>query len=247
MTETTHFGYRTVSSEQKTALVHTVFESVADRYDLMNDLMSLGWHRLWKKYFMMRVNARPGQQWLDVATGTGDIALALAKQVGKTGCVFLTDINRAMLTQAIDRVIDAGYFGCAQAIEADAEALPFPDHTFDGITIAFRLRNVTNHLAALRAMYRVLKAGGRLLILEFSQPSLPILKKLYDAYSFHVIPRLGEWVLKDRHSYEYLVESIRMHPDSETLQHRMEEVGYETVDYTHLSQGIVALHQGWKY
>lgn len=245
--ETTHFGYQEVPVQEKTGLVAQVFHSVANRYDLMNDLMSGGLHRLWKRLTIAQCNARPGQRLLDVASGTGDLAAALARKVGKSGQVILTDINESMLTRGRERMLDQGLVGNVLYVLANAEDLPFPSHSFDCITIAFGLRNVTQQEKALQSMYRVLKPGGKALILEFSRLTLPWLQKLYDLYSFKVIPKLGEWVTQDRKSYDYLVESIRMHPDQETLKGMMEKAGFEDVDYHNLTGGVVALHQGYKY
>lgn len=245
--ERTHFGYQEVPVPEKSGLVAEVFHSVAHRYDLMNDLMSAGLHRLWKRSTIARCKARPGQTLLDVASGTGDLAAALAHQVGKNGHVILTDINESMLAQGRRRLIDKGIIGNVYYVQADAEQLPFPTHYFDGITIAFGLRNVTHQDKALQSMYRVLKPGGKLLILEFSRLSLASLQKLYDLYSFKVIPKLGELITGDRKSYEYLVESIRMHPNQETLKSLMQKAGFEDVNYYNLTGGIVALHEGYKY
>lgn len=245
--KTTHFGYRNVPTEDKVSLVGEVFRSVASRYDVMNDVMSFGLHRLWKRFALHEAALKPGQTVLDVASGTGDLAIALAKIVGPHGKVVMTDINEAMLAVGRDRMIDAGLLGQIDCVEANAENLPFEDNQFDCITIAFGLRNVTDKLAALRSMYRVLKPGGKLLILEFSQPVTPLLRKAYDLYSFNVIPKLGEFIAKDRASYQYLVESIRMHPDQASLKSHMKEAGYEDVSYHNLTGGIVALHKGWKY
>jgi len=245
--KTTHFGYREVPVSEKANLVGEVFRSVAPKYDLMNDLMSLGLHRLWKRMTISEASLRPGDRVLDVASGTGDLAKAFAKIVGKQGKVIMTDINEAMLSVGRDRLADQGIIGNVDCVQADAENLPFADNYFDCATIAFGLRNVTNKHAALASLYRVLKPGGRLLILEFSHPTLPLINTLYDLYSFHVIPKLGEIITRDRGSYQYLVESIRMHPDQETLKAMMLEAGFEDVDYLNLSGGIVALHKGFKY
>lgn len=245
--DTTHFGYRDVPINEKAQLVGDVFRSVAPNYDLMNDLMSFGLHRLWKRFTIAEAAVRPGQFVLDVASGTGDLAKVFAKKVGKLGKVVMTDINDAMLQVGRDRLIDAGILGNVECVQADAENLPFADDYFDCITIAFGLRNVTNKLNALRSMYRVLKPGGKCLILEFSRPTVPAFKKLYDLYSFNVIPKIGEMVAKDRESYQYLVESIRMHPDQDVLKNLMIEAGFAEVDYFNLSGGIVALHKGYKY
>lgn len=244
---TTHFGYREVPENEKANLVAEVFRSVAPKYDLMNDLMSMGMHRLWKRFAITQAALRPGQQVLDVASGTGDLAKAFAKIVGPTGKVIMTDINEAMLQVGRERLEDAGIVGNLECVLADAEKLPFPDNHVDLVTISFGLRNVTDKAAALKSMYRVLKPGGKLLILEFSKPPSPLLNKLYDLYSFNVIPKMGELVTNDKDSYQYLVESIRMHPDQETLKGMMEEAGFEDVGYFNLNGGIVALHKGYKY
>jgi len=243
----THFGYREVPVEEKVNLVGEVFRSVADKYDVMNDVMSLGLHRLWKKFALNEAGLRPGQTVLDVASGTGDLAKACAKLVGNTGKIIMTDINDAMLEIGRDHLADAGIIGNIECIQADAEQLPFANNTFDCITIAFGLRNVTDKSAALKSMQRTLKPGGKLLILEFSQPTIPLLSKVYDFYSFQVIPKMGEWIANDRESYQYLVESIRMHPNQESLKKMLIESGFEDVKYMNLSGGIVALHVGYKY
>jgi demethylmenaquinone methyltransferase/2-methoxy-6-polyprenyl-1,4-benzoquinol methylase len=245
--QTTHFGYQNVAWHEKSARVAEVFHSVANKYDLMNDLMSFGMHRLWKRFTIAEANIRPGQCVLDVAGGTGDLTREFAKKVGKSGKVILSDINEKMLAQGRQRLIDQGMVGNIEYIQADAEKLPFPDNYFDCISIAFGLRNVTDKAAALRSMYRVLKPGGKLLILEFSKPTVPGLNTLYDNYSFHVIPKLGDWICGDAASYQYLVESIRMHPDQVTLKTMMEEAGFEDASYHNLTGGIVALHKGFKY
>ena len=245
--KTTHFGYRNVSTEDKASLVASVFRSVAPKYDLMNDLMSFGLHRLWKRFTIQQAALRPGQTVLDVASGTGDLAKAFAKIVGQQGKVIMTDINDAMLQVGLDRLVDAGIIGNIECVQADAERLPFADNHFDCVTIAFGLRNVTDKSAALSSMYRVLKPGGKLLILEFSHPASPLVHQLYDLYSFNIIPKIGEIVANDRDSYQYLVESIRMHPNQETLKAMMLESGFEDVEYFNLSGGIVALHKGYKY
>lgn len=245
--DTTHFGYAQVDVEKKADMVADVFRSVAPKYDLMNDLMSFGLHRLWKKFTIAQASLRSGNVVLDVASGTGDLAKAFARIVGPTGKVFMTDINEAMLRVGRDRLIDAGIIGNLECVLADAEKLPFEDHYFDCVSIAFGLRNVTDKAAALRSMYRVLKPGGKILILEFSHSPSPILSKIYDFYSFNVIPKMGEFVTNDRDSYQYLVESIRMHPNQDTLKAMMIEAGFEEVEYFNLAGGIVALHKGWKY
>lgn len=243
---TTHFGYRTVPLHEKSDHVAAVFHSVASRYDLMNDLMSFGLHRLWKRFTLAQSSVRPGQAVLDLAGGTGDLAREFSKKVGSKGQVILADINHAMLTQGRARLTDQGIIHPLTFVQADAENLPFPDDSFDCISMAFGLRNVTDKLQALQSMWRVLKPGGKVLILEFSKP-LPGLKSIYDAYSFHVIPPLGEWICGDRESYQYLVESIRMHPDQATLKQMMMDSGFEDVEYYNLTGGIVALHKGFKY
>lgn len=245
--KTTHFGFQNVKHEDKASLVAEVFQSVAPKYDVMNDLMSLGMHRLWKRFAIKQAAIRPGQRILDVASGTGDLAMAFARLTGPTGSVIMTDINEAMLKTGRDRLLDAGISGNIDCVQADAEKLPFADNDFDRVTIAFGLRNVTDKLAALKSMYRVLKPGGKLLILEFSKVHTPLLSKIYDLYSFNVIPKIGGLVANDSESYQYLVESIRMHPDQETMKSMMMEAGFEDVEYFNLSGGIVALHQGYKY
>lgn len=244
---TTHFGYREVPMDEKANLVAEVFRSVASKYDLMNDLMSLGLHRLWKQFTLDQAALRPGHIVLDVASGTGDLAQALVKRVGDQGKVIMTDINEAMLQIGRERLEDEGVVGNVECVQADAEKLPFSNHHFDCITIAFGLRNVTNKLNALSSMYRVLKPGGKLLILEFSHPTTPFISKLYDLYSFNIIPNLGKLIANDKDSYQYLVESIRTHPNQETLKAMMLESGFEDVEYYNLNSGIVALHTGYKY
>jgi demethylmenaquinone methyltransferase/2-methoxy-6-polyprenyl-1,4-benzoquinol methylase len=244
---TTHFGYRTVKEEDKSGLVAEVFQSVAPKYDIMNDLMSLGMHRLWKRFTIQQAAIKKGHRILDVASGTGDLAIAFAKLVGPTGHVIMTDINEAMLDAGRDRLLDQGVIGNIECMQADAENLPFASNDFDRVTIAFGLRNVTDKLTALKSMYRVLKPGGKLLILEFSKPQIPLLSKFYDFYSFNIIPKIGGLVANDSASYQYLVESIRMHPDQEKLKSMMTEAGFEDTEYFNLSGGIVALHQGYKY
>ncbi len=243
----THFGFKQVNTEDKSNLVREVFQSVAPKYDLMNDLMSFGQHRLWKRFTIAQAAIKPGQKILDVASGTGDLAMAFAKLVGANGKVVMTDINEAMLNTGRDRLMDAGVIGNIDFVIADAESLPFATNDFDLVTIAFGLRNVTDKLTALKSMYRVLKPGGKLLVLEFSKPSTAILGKFYDFYSFNVIPKIGALVANDRDSYQYLVESIRMHPDQESMKNMMQEAGFEEVQYFNLCGGIVALHQGYKY
>lgn len=245
--ETTHFGFRRVPKEEKSSLVADVFHSVAPQYDLMNDLMSFGLHRLWKRFTISQAALKPGQCVLDVASGTGDLAKAFAPLVGPSGKVIMTDINDSMLAVGRNRLADAGIVGNVECIQADAENLPFADNYFDCISIAFGLRNVTHKEAALASMYRVLKPGGKLLILEFSKATSPLLAKIYDLYSFQIIPRMGELVTHDKDSYQYLVESIRMHPNQETLKAMLEQAGFEDVEYFNLNGGIVALHKGFKY
>jgi demethylmenaquinone methyltransferase/2-methoxy-6-polyprenyl-1,4-benzoquinol methylase len=244
--ERTDFGFQSVPRGQKAQRVRGVFDSVAARYDLMNDLMSAGVHRLWKRFTLQLTQLRPGQQALDVAGGSGDLAAGMARQVGAEGLVILTDINAAMLARGRDRLIDAGLVGNVRCLQADAEKLPFAADTFQCVTIGFGLRNVTDKPAALRSMQRVLKPGGQLIVLEFSRPAAP-LRPLYDAYSFHILPRLGQLVAQDEASYRYLAESIRMHPDQETLKGLMQEAGLEDCQYHNLSGGIVAVHRGYKY
>jgi demethylmenaquinone methyltransferase/2-methoxy-6-polyprenyl-1,4-benzoquinol methylase len=240
------FGFQRVPRDDKARRVRGVFDSVAGNYDLMNDLMSAGTHRLWKRFTLALANLRPGQRALDVAGGSGDLAAGMARQVGSRGLVVLSDINAAMLARGRDRLIDAGFVDSVAYVQADAERLPFPDSTFDCITIGFGLRNVTDKSAALASMRRALKPGGQLLVLEFSRPT-PALKPLYDAYSFRVLPLLGRWVAGDEASYRYLAESIRMHPDQETLLRMLQEAGLEGCRYHNLSGGIVAVHRGYKY
>jgi demethylmenaquinone methyltransferase/2-methoxy-6-polyprenyl-1,4-benzoquinol methylase len=243
--DTTHFGFQSVHKDEKADLVRDVFDSVATRYDLMNDLMSAGMHRLWKRFTVDQAALRPGNVVLDLAGGTGDLARAFASKVGKDGHVVLADINAAMLRQGRTRLIDAGVAGNLSIAQVDAENLPFADRTFDCISIAFGLRNVTDKNAAIRSMYRTLKLGGKLMILEFSEPSKAI-KPAYDLYSFKVLPVLGKLIARDSDSYQYLAESIRMHPDQESLKAMMEEAGFERCRYHNLSAGIVALHIGYR-
>jgi demethylmenaquinone methyltransferase / 2-methoxy-6-polyprenyl-1,4-benzoquinol methylase len=242
----TDFGFQRVPRADKARRVRNVFDSVAANYDLMNDLMSAGTHRLWKRFTLALANLRPGQRALDVAGGTGDLAAGLARQVGPRGLVVLCDINATMLARGRDRLIDEGLVGNVGVVQADAERLPFADGTFDCITIGFGLRNVTDKHAALGAMRRALKPGGQLLVLEFSRPRAPGLKTLYDAYSFRILPWLGRVVTGDAASYRYLAESIRMHPDQETLLEMLKEAGLEGCGYHNLSGGIVAVHRGYR-
>jgi demethylmenaquinone methyltransferase/2-methoxy-6-polyprenyl-1,4-benzoquinol methylase len=245
--KTADFGYERVPWNEKSQRVRGVFDSVAGRYDLMNDLMSAGLHRLWKQFALSLTNLRPGQRALDVAGGTGDIAAGLAKQVGERGLVVLTDINAAMLARGRDRLINDGIVGNVRCAQVNAEKLPFADSSFDCVTIAFGLRNVTDKPAALASMRRVLKPGGQLVILEFSHPTSPALKPLYDAYSFRVLPVLGQIIANDAASYRYLAESIRMHPDQPTLLEMMKAAGLEGCRYHNLTGGIVAVHRGYRY
>ena len=243
----THFGFEDVPWREKARRVRGVFDSVAPKYDLMNDLMSGGLHRVWKDFLMSLTHLRPGQQALDVAGGTGDIAQRLLKQVGPQGRVVLTDINAEMLGQGRDRLLDAGIAAGNEYVQANAECLPFADSSFDCVTIAFGLRNVTDKAAALASMRRVLKPGGQLLVLEFSTPVAPGLKPVYDAYSFRILPVLGQVIAGDAASYRYLAESIRKHPDQETLLGMLRDAGLEDCRYHNLAGGIVAVHRGYRY
>lgn len=240
----THFGYQSVPEGEKAARVRAVFESVAGKYDVMNDLMSGGLHRAWKAFAIAQSGARPGQRVLDVAGGTGDLARDLARRVGPTGQVWLTDINSAMLAHGRDRLLDRGLD--LPVAQCDAEHLPFPEGMFDLVTVAFGLRNMTHKDNALKEMCRVLKPGGRLLVLEFSRVWKP-LAGVYDAYSFGLLPWMGKLVAGDEASYRYLAESIRKHPDQETLKSMLSEAGFDRVDYFNMSAGVVALHRGFKY
>ena len=242
----TDFGYESVPLAEKKARVGEVFDSVADRYDVMNDLMSLGLHRLWKQFALAQTGLKAGGRALDIAAGSGDLSIGLAKQVGKSGRVFSTDINARMLARGRDRIIDSGQASTIRLAVADAEQLPFRSRQFDCVTIGFGLRNVTDKAAALASMFRVLKPGGRVLVLEFSKLVLESLEPLYDFYSFNVLPRLGELVLDDAASYRYLAESIRKHPSQEALQTLMEAQGFERCRYHNLAAGIVALHIGYR-
>ncbi|HHJ13415.1 MAG TPA: bifunctional demethylmenaquinone methyltransferase/2-methoxy-6-polyprenyl-1,4-benzoquinol methylase UbiE [Gammaproteobacteria bacterium] len=247
MSEKTHFGFEQVDREEKQRRVAGVFTSVAGKYDLMNDVMSFGIHRLWKRFAIEQAGARPGQRILDLAGGTGDLAARLSRMVGAEGGVVVGDINAAMLETGRARLLDAGIHGNLHFVQANAECLPFPDASFDCITIAFGLRNVTDKPRALESMYRCLKPGGRVLVLEFSRPVLPGLGPLYDFYSFRILPRMGRLIAGDEASYRYLAESIRMHPDQPALRDMMQQAGFEDCDWFNLSGGIVALHRGFRY
>ncbi len=243
MTNTTHFGYKTVAEEDKVHKVAEVFHSVAAKYDVMNDLMSVGLHRIWKTFTIAKAAVRPGFKVLDIAGGTGDLAKAFARHAGPSGQVWLTDINESMLRVGRDRLLNNGLMTPISL--CDAEKLPFPDNYFDRVSVAFGLRNMTHKDAALAEMYRVLKPGGKLLVLEFSKV-WEVLQKPYDVYSFSVLPWLGKKIANDADSYRYLAESIRMHPDQQTLKTMMEEAGFEGVDYFNLTAGVAALHTGIK-
>ncbi|WP_374538377.1 bifunctional demethylmenaquinone methyltransferase/2-methoxy-6-polyprenyl-1,4-benzoquinol methylase UbiE [Chitinimonas taiwanensis] len=240
---TTHFGFKTVAESQKAQKVAEVFHSVAQKYDVMNDLMSGGLHRIWKAFTIAQSGVREGSRVLDIAGGTGDLSLAFAKRAGKSGQVWLTDINSSMLTVGRDRLMDKGQM--LPVAQCDAEKLPFPSNYFDCVSVAFGLRNMTHKDAALTEMLRVLKPGGRLLVLEFSKVAKP-LAPLYDLYSFKLLPKMGELVANDAASYQYLAESIRMHPGQEELAQLMRDVGFGRVDYHNLTAGVVALHKGFK-
>ncbi len=244
--KTTHFGYKDVPTEDKQGMVADVFHSVAAKYDVMNDLMSFGVHRLWKRFTIDMSGVRPGNKVLDLAGGTGDLTKKFSKIVGPAGKVVLADINSSMLEVGRERLTNQGYVGNIEYVQANAQYLPFEDNTFDVITIAFGLRNVTDKDEALRSMFRVLKPGGRLLVLEFSQTNNPLLKKAYDLYSFTALPLMGKLVTNDSESYKYLAESIRMHPDQETLKGMMADAGFNRVSYHNMTGGMVALHRGIK-
>ena len=244
--KTTHFGYQQVPVEDKQKRVRAVFDSVASRYDLMNDLMSGGIHRLWKRRAIEMAGVRRGQRVLDLASGTGDLAAKFSRIVGPEGEVVMSDINEAMLTHGRERLVDAGVVGNLDFALANAEKLPFADNTFDCVTIAFGLRNVTHKQFALNEMYRVLRPAGRALVLEFSHPTSRPLERAYDLYSFTVLPLMGRIVTNDPDSYRYLAESIRMHPDQDTLLSMMEQAGFERCSYVNLTGGIVAIHRGYK-
>lgn len=244
--ETTHFGFEEVAYGDKVNKVAGVFHSVASKYDVMNDLMSFGIHRVWKRYTIEMSGVRPGHHVLDLAGGTGDLAAKFAHIVGQNGSVTVADINDSMLKVGRERLLDKGIAGNVQYVQANAECLPFPDNHFDAITIAFGLRNVTDKDAALRSMYRVLKPGAPLLVLEFSKPESALLSKVYDTYSFKLLPFMGKVIANDPDSYRYLAESIRMHPDQETLKGMMSNAGFEKCEYFNLTGGVVALHRGYK-
>ncbi len=243
---TTHFGFKNVPESQKAEKVAEVFHSVAARYDIMNDVLSGGMHRLWKRFTIELSGVRHGNKVLDIAGGTGDLSRKFSSLVGPSGEVVLADINASMLKVGRDRLLDKGVASNIRFVQADAEKLPFPDNYFDVVTIAFGLRNVTHKEDALRSMLRVLKPGGRLLVLEFSKPSNPLLSKFYDAYSFKFMPLAGKLITDDADSYRYLAESIRMHPDQDTLKAMMNEAGFERVTFHNMTGGIVALHRGIK-
>jgi demethylmenaquinone methyltransferase / 2-methoxy-6-polyprenyl-1,4-benzoquinol methylase len=246
-TAKTDFGFTEVPVAEKARKVRDVFDSVANKYDVMNDLMSGGAHRLWKHFTLSQTGLGPGQRALDVAGGTGDLSIGMARQVGSTGLVIHSDINAAMLSNGRDRLLDKGLVSNVSWSLANAENLPFADNSFECVTIGFGLRNVTDKLKALKSMYRVLKPGGQLLILEFSHPVAPGLKPVYDWYSFNVLPKLGKVVANDEASYRYLAESIRKFPDQETLLGMLCEAGFEQTSYHNMSGGIVALHRGYKF
>jgi demethylmenaquinone methyltransferase/2-methoxy-6-polyprenyl-1,4-benzoquinol methylase len=244
MSDNTHFGFETVPEDEKARKVGEVFHSVASRYDLMNDAMSVGMHRLWKRYTVETSGVRTGQKVLDIAGGSGDLSRLFAKKVGPSGEVVLTDINASMLTVGRDRLLDDGL--AVPALQCDAEKLPFTSNYFDCVIVAFGLRNMTHKDQALKEMQRVLKPGGKLLVLEFSKIWKP-LEQVYDAYSFKLLPWMGKVLAKDEASYRYLAESIRMHPDQKTLTQMMLDAGFDKADYQNLSAGVVALHKGWKF
>ena len=245
--ELTDFGYQQIPLAEKAQKVASVFTSVADKYDIMNDLMSLGIHRLWKRFTLELASVRAGQKVLDIAGGTGDLAAKFARQVGQEGMVTLADINQAMLEKGRDRFMNKGLVNNINYVQANAEDLPFADNSFDVITMAFGLRNVSRKEKALQSIYRVLVPGGKALILEFSKPTSALLQPIYDAYSFHLLPLLGKLVAGDSESYRYLAESIRKHPDQATLKAMMVAAGFENCDYHNLSGGIVAIHKGYKF
>ncbi len=244
--DTTHFGFEKVKTTDKARRVADVFHSVAAKYDIMNDLMSGGVHRIWKRFTIEMSAARPKQKILDIAGGTGDLSYQFSRIVGPEGLVVLADINDSMLSVGRDRLTNRGVAGNIEYCQADAQYLPFPDNTFDCITIAFGLRNVTDKDLALRSMFRVLKPGGRLLILEFSKPTNPVMEKMYDQYSFKILPFMGKVITNDADSYRYLAESIRMHPDQKTLLSMLEDAGFSDCEYHNMTSGVVALHKGLK-
>ncbi len=244
---TTHFGFRQVPEDEKARMVKSVFDSVAGKYDLMNDLMSLGIHRLWKRIALQLSHVRYGESVLDLAGGTGDMTVLFRDRVGETGRVILSDINAEMLTRGRDRLVDEGITSGVQFAQIDAEQLPFPDNSFDCVCIAFGLRNVTHKEQALKSMYRVLKPGGRVIILEFSEVQGALFKKTYDLYSFKLLPLMGKLIAKDAESYQYLAESIRMHPNQEALKAMLTAAGFERCEYFNLTQGVVAIHRGYKF
>ncbi len=244
--EKTHFGFEQVAVDEKVKRVAGVFHSVAEKYDVMNDVMSFGVHRLWKRFTLAQTGLKTGQKALDLAGGTGDLAMRMSKMVGPSGEVVLSDINGSMLGCGRERLIDHGIAGNVRYVQANAECLPFPDDYFDCVTMAFGLRNVTDKDAALASIYRVIKPGGRLLVLEFSKPVAPGLAPVYDTYSFKLLPLMGKLIANDEDSYRYLAESIRMHPDQQTLKGMFEQAGFEKVSYHNMTGGIVALHKGYK-
>jgi demethylmenaquinone methyltransferase/2-methoxy-6-polyprenyl-1,4-benzoquinol methylase len=244
---TTHFGFQTVDKNEKESKVASVFHSVAAQYDVMNDLMSFGIHRLWKRFTIDASGVRPGNKVLDLAGGTGDLTAKFSQLVGREGKVILADINSSMLNVGRDKLRDKGLVQNIEYVQANAQYLPFEDNTFDIVTIAFGLRNVTDKDMALRSIYRVLKPGGRLLVLEFSKPEHELISKAYDFYSFNILPKMGELVAKDGDSYQYLAESIRMHPDQDTLKNMMDSAGFEQTSFKNLTGGVVALHKGYKF
>lgn len=243
----THFGFKNVAWDEKQKLVGEVFHSVANKYDIMNDLMSLGVHRIWKNYAVELCNILPGQIILDLAGGSGDLSKLICKKIGKEGKVYLADINSSMLNVGRNKLIDNGYIKNIEFVQANAENLPFANNIFNCITIAFGLRNVTDKLKALKSMYQVIKPGGKVMVLEFSTPIFPGLKPIYDWYSFTLLPKIGGIVAEDEESYKYLAESIRMHPNQEDLKSMIEEAGFEDCRYHNLSGGIVAIHIAYKY
>ena len=242
----THFGFEQVPADEKVKRIAGVFHSVTEKYDVMNDVMSLGIHRLWKRFTLSQTGLKAGQKVLDLAGGTGDLALRMSRMVGASGEVVLSDINASMLNKGRERLLDKGIAGNMGYVQADAECLPFPENYFDCITMAFGLRNVTDKEQALQSMYRILKPGGRLLVLEFSKPVAPGLAPIYDTYSFKLLPAMGKLIANDADSYRYLAESIRMHPDQETLKGMMQTAGFDKVSYHNMTGGIVALHKGFK-